>query len=449
MKQNQEMLEHAPYRKLILTLSIPTVIIMLVMVIYNMADTFFIGQTEDPNKLAAVSLCAPVFSILSGIGTLLGSGGSTAISLALGKKETDNIKAFSSVCFAGSMILGFVFMIPAFLFTPSICRLLGADSDTLEFTVSYLRIIAIGAPAILFNNIFANIIRADGAVVQSMVSTLIGTFLNIVLDAVFILVCGFGVTGAAAATVIGNAAGCVYILCYMLRKQPAFSLRLKDIRLKSDILVPLFTLGLPLACSTLLMSFSNIFSNNLMVSYGNTALAAQGVAGKIGMLISMTIMGICMGFGPAISYNFGRGNMKRMYEIIRKTAVFTVAVGLLLSIICFFARSRITAAFIDNDEVIRNARIFVLASLIVGPFYGIYQLCQTFLQSTGKAGYAALVSILEKGLVFVPALCLLNYFFGMYGIVFTGCASLAVSLAAAIFLSLRWNRQITASPVPR
>lgn len=442
MKQNQEMLEHAPYHKLILTLSVPTIIIMLVMVIYNMADTFFIGQTGDPDKIAAISLCAPVFSILSGIGTLLGSGGCTSISLALGKKENDKIKAISSFCATGSVILGVVFMAFVLLFTPQICRFLGSDSDTLDFTMSYLRIIAIGAPFILFNNIFTNIIRADGAVAQSMISNLIGTFLNIGLDAFFILVLKLGVTGAAVATVLGNLAGDAYLLYYILRKQPALSLNPRSIRLKAEIILPLFTLGIPMACSTLLMSFSNILSNNLMVSYGNIALASQGIAGKVGTLINMTLMGICMGFGPAISYNYGAGHLKRMYEIVRKTAIFAVTAGLTMSILCFFFRNQIVTAFIDNEEVIAHAQIFVFASLITGPFYGLYQICQTFLQSTGKASYATLVSLLEKGIVFVPVLYTLNHFFGMYGIIFTGCVSLGVSLIVAIVLSIRWNHKL-------
>lgn len=278
-----------------------------------------------------------------------------------------------------------------------------------------------------------------------MISNLLGTFLNIGLDAVFILGLGYGVAGAAFATVLGNIASCIYILYYIIRKQPAFSLSPKDIKLKAEIVIPLFTLGLPLACSTLLMSFSNILSNNLMVSYGNIALAAQGVAGKVGMLINMTLMGICMGFGPAISYNYSSGNMKRMNEIIRKTATFTVLVGLTLSILCFFAKNQIISGFIDNDQVIAHAQIMIIASLIVGPFFGIYQLIQTFLQATGKASYATLVSLSEKGIVFVPALYILNHIWGMYGIIFTGCVSLVVSLFVAIFLSIQWNKIISKS----
>ena len=431
MGKNQKMLEEASFSKLLLNLCLPTILIMLVMVIYNMADTFFIGQTGDPVKIAAISLCAPLFSVLSGLGTLFGSGGCTAVSLALGKKETARIKAYTSLCCCGSLFIGFLFLLIVLLAVKPISLALGADGDTLSLTCSYLRIIALGAPVILFNNVFANIIRADGAAKESMIANILGTLSNIGLDALFILVFSWDVAGAALATVFGNLISCCYLLYYILKKQPAFSLHPKFLSLKKEILLPVTTLGLPLACSTLLMSISSMISNRLMMGYGPVALAAQGVAGKIGMLLSMLAMGNC-----------GRGSRERMNHIIQSTGIFTVILGTLLTLICFFARDRIIMAFIDNAQVISYGQIMVLASIITGPFYGLYQLCQTFLQSTGKASYATLVALLDKGLFYLPMLFLLNHRFGFYGIAFTGAATLAFSLAAGIFFSLRWNARL-------
>lgn len=442
MEKNQKMLEEASFSKLLLNLCLPTILIMLVMVVYNMADTFFIGQTGDPVKIAAISLCAPLFSILSGLGTLLGSGGCTSISLALGKKETARIKAYTSLCCCGSLLIGFLFLLIVLLAIKPISLALGADEDTLSLTCSYLHIIALGAPAILFNNVFANIIRADGAAKESMIANILGTLSNIGLDALFILVFSWDVAGAALATVLGNLISCCYLLYYILKKQPAFSLHPKFLSLKKEILLPVTTLGLPLSCSTLLMSISSMISNRLMMSYGPIALAAQGVAGKIGMLLSMLAMGVCMGMQPAISYNCGRGSRERMNRILRSTGIFTVILGTILTTICFFARNRIIMAFIDNAQVISHGQIKVLASIITGPFYGLYQLCQTFLQSTGKASYATLVALLDKGLFYLPMLLLLNHFFGLYGIAFTGAATLVFSLAAGVFFSFRWNARL-------
>ncbi|MCM1026287.1 MAG: MATE family efflux transporter [Roseburia sp.] len=444
MNKNQEMLENASYGKLLLNLSLPAVVIMLVMILYNMADTFFIGQTGDPGKIAAISLCSPVFSILSGLGTLLGSGGCTAISLALGKKDLNKVKQYSSFCCYTALAIGLVFLVVVNLTVYPICRALGADADTMADTAAYLRIIAFGAPFILFNNVFANVIRSDGAAKESMITNCLGTVTNILLDALFILVFSWDVAGAAVATVLGNCVSCVYLLYYVCRKQPALSLSPKLLTPRPEISWTVVSLGLPMAFSTLLNSVSHIIANRMVIRYGSVALAAQGVSGKIGMIITMLAMGICMGLQPAISYNYSAGNQARLKKILRSTALFTAGVGTVLSVLCFFARNFIIAAFIDNAEVIAYGQIFVFASIVIGPFYGIYQLCQTFLQSTGKASYATFVALLDKGLFYLPILFLLSRLFGLYGIIFTGAVTLAFSLAAGILFSLLWSRKISA-----
>ncbi len=441
MKRNQSILEQASFPKLLLHLCLPTIVIMLVMVVYNMADTFFIGQTGQPEKIAAISLCGPLFSILSGMGTLFGSGGCTAVSMALGKKEYSRIRSYTSLCCYGSLAIGILFSVFVFFLAEPLSLALGADSGTLSYTCSYLRIIALGAPVILFNNIFANIIRADGAAAESMIANGLGTITNIVLDALFILGFSWDVTGAALATVLGNAVSTLYLISYILKKQPAFSLRLRDFSLRKEILVPVVTLGLPLACSTILMSCSSMVSNRLVMGYGSAALAAIGVSGKIGMLLSMLAMGICMGLQPAISYNFGRNDWKRVGSLIRNTGLFTVLVGSLLTILCFLFRNPIIAAFIHNEEVISYGQVMVFSSLLSGPIYGLYQLCQTFLQSTGKASYATFVAILDKGLFYLPILLIMSRLFGLYGIVFSANVTLLCSLITGALLSFRWERQ--------
>lgn len=440
--KNQEMLETGSFPKLLLNLCLPAVIIMLVMIVYNMADTFFIGQTGDPNQIAAVSLCAPIFSILSGLGTLFGNGGCTSISLALGKKETETIKKFTSVCCYASLFIGVLFLAAVFLAAKPISLALGANTDTLDFTLSYLRIIALGAPAVLFSNVFACIVRADGAAKESMFGNVLGTLTNILLDALFILVFRWGVAGAALATVLGNVASSLYFLSYIVKKQRSFSLHPKYFTLDRKIVVSVVTLGMPMAFGTLLMSFSSMIANRMMVSYGSVPLAAQSVAGKLGMLITMLAMGICMGMQPALSYACGRGDKKRLNSLLKKTGIFNFFVGSLLTVICFLFRNQVIAIFIDDAEVIAYGQIFVYATLATGPIYGFYQLCQTYLQSTGKASYATLTALLDKGIFYLPILLIMRSVLGMYGIAFASAVTLVFSLAAGIFFSLRWNKQM-------
>ena len=442
MKRNEELLGNASFGRLVLNLCIPSVIIMLVMVIYNLADTFFIGQTGDPNKIAAISLCAPLFTVLSGLGTLLGSGGCTCISIAFGKKEYEKIKHYTSFCCYASLILGLVFAVIVLSATPAICTALGADADTFDDACNYLRIIALGAPFIMFTNVFANVIRADGAAVQSMISNGLGTITNIILDAVFILVFKWDVSGAAFATVLGNIVSCIYLLYYVVKKQKAFSISPRMFTLRKDISLDVLSLGVPMACSTLLMSFSHVIANRMIVGYSAVALAAQGVSSKIGMVISMLAMGICMGLQPAISFCYGRDDKERLNKIIKNTGILTVVIGTILSILGMIFRDYLIAAFIQNEEVISYGQIMIFASLVTGPFYGLYQLCQSFLQSTGKASYATLTAFLEKGVFYIPVLFLMKYFCGLYGIVFAGAVSLLFSLIVGAVLSFRWKREI-------
>ncbi len=442
MNRNQEMLEKGSYRTLLLHLSLPAVIIMLVMIIYNIADAFFIGQTGDPSKIAALSLCAPIFSIMSGLSTLLGTGGCTAISLALGAKKTDDVKRYSAFCFYCAIAIGLLFTVIVNLLIDPICAALGSDTDTMAFTIQYLRIVSFGGPFILFNNVFANLVRADGSAKESMFANCLGTISNIILDALFILVFHWDVAGAAFATVLGNIVSCIYLYVFIRGHKPLLTLSPRSFSLSPKIALAILPLGLPMACSTLLNSASHLIANRMVISYGAVALAAQGISGKIGMLITMLCMGVCMGLQPAISFNFGAKNFARMRSIIRNTAVFTFCLGTLLSILCYLFRNAVIGSFIDNAEVIAYGQVFILASIIIGPFYGIYQLCQAFLQATGKASYATFTALLDKGLFYLPLLFLLSHLFGLMGIIFSHAATLFFSLLVGLALSRKWSKDM-------
>lgn len=434
MNKNETLLREGSFPQLLLNLSIPAIVIMVVMVLYNMADVFFIGKLQDPYMIAAVGLAGPVFSILSGLGTLFGSGGCTVISLALGEGNHARVRQVSALCFYGSILLGIVFAAVVLLFLEPVCRLIGADENTIEYTMDYLRIIMLFAPISIFSNVFLNLIRGDGAAKESMIANVLGTAMNIALDPLFILVFHWGVAGAAVATGVGNCTSAAYLLWYMYRNRAQYSVKLSDARPKVDVLFPVVSLGLPMAFSTILMSFSHVLSNNLLVSYDAIAVAAQGVAGKVGMLNSMIAMGLCMGMQPAISFNFAAKNTQRTVMILKRTCLTTVITGAVISLLSFIFRDALIAAFIDDAAVVSIGRVALLASVAVGPLYGIYQMATTYFQSTGRAGYATLCSLLSKGIIYIPVLYILNAVFHMYGILFTGAVTDVLSLIAAVIL---------------
>ena len=440
---NEEMLRSGDYRTLALKLCVPAVLIMVVMVLYHMADVFFIGQTGDPNKVAAVSLASPMFSILSGLGVLLGNGGCTAISLALGKGDYNRTKKISSFAIWGAALTGAVFAVAVLALMNPVCRMLGTDAETEAFTAEYLRIIAIGAPIIMLTNVVPALIRADGSTTDSMIGNMIGTVLNIVLDPLLISVFGMGVSGAAMATVAANAVSLGYYALFLRKKAKIYSASPRDISLKKDVVWTVISLGLPMSISTILASVSGAVANNLMMAYGSVAVAGQSVASRIGQMVSMVVMGICMGMQPAISFNYGAGNKKRLTEILKKTTGLAVIAGTVLSALCLIFRDQLLNAFLNNPDVLQIGRVCLLAAVVIGPFYGFYQICTTYLQAAGKTRQAITVSLLEKGLVYIPVLFLMNWLFRMYGIVFAGTVTTVISsIAALVFCYKDYRKEL-------
>lgn len=434
---NETMMREAPVWKLILKMSVPTVVIMLANVIYNMADVFFLGQTGEAAQVAAVSLAGPVFSIQAGLGSLLGAGAVTAVAIALGQGNGKRVKEYSSFCFWSSLALGVVVAAAMLLCMDPLLSLLGARGETLPYTAGYLRVMALGAPAVLFTSVMGNLVRGDGSAVSSMVICLIGNAVNVGLDPLFILALGWGVSGAALATVAGNLVSCV-CLFVLLRKKKVFSLSPKYFSLRPQISLRILSLGLPMAAGVILQSFSGMFGNRLLVRYGTAAVAASGVSGKSGMLLHMVVMGICMGIQPAVSYVFGRGDRKRLRQILWGTGAVSVAVSTVMAAGFYFGRTGFMTSFLDDPAVVEMGTLMILGMVVSAPLSGLYQLCTAYLQGTGKVSFATLTALLQKGLVYVPVLYLMESALGFTGIAFTGAVTDLLSTAAAGIMCLCW-----------
>ncbi|MBQ3774349.1 MAG: polysaccharide biosynthesis C-terminal domain-containing protein, partial [Pseudobutyrivibrio sp.] len=252
----QKKLETGKVWQVIASLAIPTVIITLVMVVYNMADVFFIGKTGDARMINAISVCMPIFPIIQAFGTLIGAGGCTAISVALGKKDIENSKRISSFCFWFCVVIGLLMALVLNIFTEPLISMLGAADSYRDFAALYLRFLALGCPFMMFANGFVNIMRADGSMKEPMIANLSGTITNIILDPIFILGFGMGVTGAAVATVIGNILSSVILFKLLKNKKDYLSLSPKNIKLDYESAIHPMILGLPIASGTVLMSVS-------------------------------------------------------------------------------------------------------------------------------------------------------------------------------------------------
>ncbi len=441
MNNNRQLFEDAPVSRAVAVMAIPTMISMLVVVIYNMADTFFIGQTGDPMQVAAVSLATPVFMVLMALGNLFGIGGSSAISRALGEKKTERARQLSSFCCYGSLGLG-ICMSGLFLVgMDTILKMIGASENTIDYARNYLSYIALGGPFIMFGTAFGNILRGEGASKESMIGNMIGTITNIVLDPIMILVFKWGVACAAIATVIGNMAASGFYLQYFLRKKSSLSIRLKDFRMGERIAVSVASIGIPASLNNILMSCANIVLNHVLASYGDTPVAAMGVAMKANMLVVLLQIGLCSGIQPLVGYNYGARNKKRLMKVFWFTGACAVIMGTLLTVFMVIAREGIIQAFINDEAVVAYGIQMVIALQISGPVIGILFLCINTLQGMGKALPSLILTICRQGLVFIPLVFLLNGMFGLEGVIYAQPVADFVSILLASVLCMRILRK--------
>ena len=442
MKTNTDLFEKAPVPKAVATMAVPTMISMLVVVIYNMADTFFIGQTKDPLQVAAVSLATPVFMIFMALGHLFGIGGSSAISRALGERRKDRAWHISSFCCYGSLGLGVMVAVISVLGMEQILHLIGASENTIGFARQYLTIISIGAPTIMFSTAFANILRGEGASRESMVGNLLGTIVNIILDPVMILGLGWGVSGAALATIIGNIAACFFYISYYVRGKSMLSIRVKDFRMGDGIAASVAAIGIPASLNNILMSFANIILNQALVGYGDTPVAAMGVALKSNMLVVLLQIGLCVGIQPLIGYNYGSGNKKRLMQVFKFTGVVSVIMGMLLTLFMIIARKTMIQVFINDAEVVSYGIRMVVALQLSAPFIGILFLCINTIQGMGKALPSLVLTVCRQGLIFIPLIFILNAMLGLDGVIYAQPAADYLSILVGIMICMHLFRSM-------
>ena len=419
-------------------MAIPSVISSLVTVVYNMADTFFVGQTNDPLQVAAVSLTNPIFILFMAFANMFGMGGSAVASMAMGEKKEERAKNASAFVAYASFFVGIVFAASLLLFMRPLLTLFGADAQTYALARGYTLHISYGAPFIIWSAAASFVVRADGASREAMIGSMIGTITNIVLDPVFISGLGMGAAGAAIATTIGNILACLYYLWYFMKKSRCLSIAPKDFKCGDGILTGVCATGFPTAIFSVLMSVSTIILNQILVAYGNAPVAAIGIVFKANMFITFLQLGLANGVQPLLGYNYGAGNRERFIAVDRFTKKCCLIVGILATALFFAFREPIIRLFINDADIIYYGVKMLVAYMLSGPFIGILFVNMNCLQSTGNALPATILSVLRQGLLLIPVLYLLNAVAGLNGVIYGQALTdyVAVILSVAI-----WNRK--------
>ena len=435
--KNEALFRTGSVWKSIISMAVPSIIIILVMVLYNMADMFFVGCLGDTAQVAAVSVVGPVFSILSAVATMLGAGSSAIIARCFGAGEIEQGKTCSSLCFWSSFFLGVLVSIGLLVSRVPLLGVLGSNAEFFPYAERYLQVLALGAPLFILSNSMAMLVRAEGAVKEGLIGNLLGTLVNCIFDP---LVLNFGVSGAAAASVLGNlvATGCY--LRYIVKHGTVLTVDLRPALKKPQMLGEMLAIGLPNGISSLLAGFASSFSNRLLVTHGTAAVAAMAAAGKTTMIISMIAMAICMGCQPLLAYSYGAGDIKRLKQLLKDLILLTVVFGVLAGAASFAGRNALIGMFIKEEGAFRLGTQLVVYLVLGSPVIGLTYLATSLLQSVGKASGAVVLSLLRQGLLLIPLLYLMNALCGVQGI---AAAHLMADVGAAVIsagILLHWLR---------
>lgn len=414
----------------ITALALPSVLGMLINIIYNLADTFFVGQTGDSNQVAAVSVSMPIFMLFMAMGNLFGIGGCAFIGRTLGEGNKNRIKTISSFCIYSSIMAG-IFMSVLFLtFREKILMLVGASENTIGYATDYMFWIAICSPLIITGITTGNLIRGEGSAKDSVIGTIIGQLVNIVLDPIFILNKGdslFGLTmpfglgkgaeGASLATVIGNIITVVYFLTYFLRGKSSLSITPKRFSAKNGIAKNVINVGTPAALNNLLMSISNIVINVFLSHYADSAVAAMGVAMKANMLVVLFQIGVSQGIQPLVAFCYGAKNYERMKKVIRFSIMINVIIGTTITVFYIIFKRQVIGVFIEDPDVIGYGVKMLTALMTPGPVLGIMFIINFSFQGMGKGMQSLILAGSRQGLVYIPLLFVLDRLVGLEGLI--------------------------------
>lgn len=433
--------ETAPIPSAVAQLAIPTILSSLVMVLYNLADTYFVGMLNDPIQNAAVTLSAPVLLAFNAVNNLFGVGSSSLMSRSLGCKDYDMVSRSSAFGFYCALFSGIIFSILCAACNAPLLTLLGADDTTRDATQAYmLWTVYFGAAPSILNVVLAYLVRAEGSAVHASIGTMSGCLLNIVLDPVFIMPWGLGMgaAGAGLATFISNCVACLYflILIAVRRGRTYVCINIRKLSFNRRIVRAVCGVGIPAAIQNLLNVTGMTILNNFTSAYQAEAIAAMGIAQKINMLPMYVALGLSQGVMPLISYNFSSGNGKRMKDGIRFAAVSSVAIITVVSALYFIFPSFFISLFMDSEAIVDYGSHFLRGMSIAGPFMCIDFLVVGVFQAVGMGREALIFAILRKIVLEIPALWILNKLFPLYGLAYAQpVAEIVLSVVALIVLS--------------
>lgn len=411
-----DLFENTSIKRAYLTLAMPVVLSMTVTLIYNMVDTFFVAQTQNPDLVAGVSQGAPLFTMMIALGDIFGLGGSSVISRLFGEHRDRTGRFVSGYCFYSSILCGIIVTIIMLICQTPFLHLLGADTSTWQYARQYYLVMAWGAPFVIFGLTPTNILRTEGLAVQSMIASMTGTGINIILNPIFIFTCGWGAAGSALATVTSTVISDIIMIYYTRYKSKKLTTSIRETKISRHLQWEIYAIGIPASITNLMATFATALTNRYLIEYGAANVAAMGIALKISLVTNMIVAGLAFGAQPLIGYNYGARDQKRFQETIRFDIIVVAGFAAVATILLIIFAPELIRLFMKNSTVIYEGTRMIRWLSSSAPLAGIILVFTTMFQSMGKAVPAFWLSLCRQGLIFAVVIFTMHRLFGYLGV---------------------------------
>ena len=431
---NNELFENASIPKAYFTMALPVVFSMVISLVYNMADTYFVAKTMNTNLVAGVSLCAPIFTFMIALGDIFGIGGSSVISRLFGQQMNKKAKNVSGFCFYASILCGIVVTTFMFILKDPMLNFLGVNKETWLYANQYYNIIALGSTFIILSLTPSNLIRTEGLATLSMVGTVFGSILNIILDPVFIFSFHMGAQGAALASVIGYIISDFLLIYFTKTKANRLSVSFKDCHVEKKEFLDIFTIGIPASITNLMSSIGIALTNRYLVVFGNENVAAMGIALKVNMILLLIMVGFAFGAQPLLGFNYGAKNTERLRAFIKFDIFIEVTFALITAIILSIFAPYIIQSFMNDAQIIQTGSLMLRLLVLSSPCVGITLVFTTLFQSEGKALPALILSISRQGVIYAICIVILSILFSFHGILISQAVADVVTSIISILI---------------
>ncbi|MBP5640799.1 MAG: MATE family efflux transporter [Victivallales bacterium] len=425
---------------IIASMALPTIASQLIGVVYNYADSIYVGWLNQPEQVAAIALALPLLLLITALSNFWGIGGGSAVSRSLGQKHRQKSGMFSSFSFYGAFSSSMFLSVISWLMGDRLIRILGASETVLPYARDYFFwFFTIGAVPSVLSTFLAHLVRAEGYAKQAGTGLILGALLNILLDPFFIFQFGFGmgVAGAALATMISNLFSVLYFAYIVFRSRSTTSLSFHPLKsvVPWKMAAEVMSVGLPSALLMLLSAISNNVLNSLVASHGDRTIAAVGIAKKLDLLPNHISLGITQGSLPLMAYAFAAGKHEKLKDILYTTMkVSFLSLMTVVILLEIFARP-MALMFIRDDETVRYATSFIRILCLSVPLFSMTSTINSFFQAINRPRTAFILSLIRKGMLDIPLMILFNALFFVTNIIwvqpimdlFTVCISLVVA----------------------